>query len=93
MNALAAQPNVLVKLSGQGTFSHRVDPVFIAGVVGRRGDAFRFGALHVRQQLPIEKIWTDFGALWNTYQDAVAGFPESDRNNLFGETARRVYAL
>jgi predicted TIM-barrel fold metal-dependent hydrolase len=93
MKRLADHPNVVAKISGQGTFLHRVDAAFIGRVIHDCFDLFGSARCMFGSNLPIEKLWTDFGALWNTYQDAVAGFLESDRNNLFGETARRVYAL
>jgi predicted TIM-barrel fold metal-dependent hydrolase len=93
MKRLADHPNVVAKISGQGTFLHRVDAAFIARVIHDCFALFGSERCMFGSNLPIETLWTDFGALWKTYQDAVAGYPESDRNNLFSETARRVYAL
>jgi predicted TIM-barrel fold metal-dependent hydrolase len=93
MNALAAQPNVLVKLSGQGTFSHRVDPEFIASVV--RDVVMLFGSERCMfgSNFPIEKIWTDFPTLWHAYELALAEHPAHDCANILRETAMRVYRL
>jgi predicted TIM-barrel fold metal-dependent hydrolase len=93
MNALAAQPNVLVKLSGQGTFSHRVDPEFITGVV--RDVVMLFGSERCMfgSNFPIEKLWTDFPTLWQAYDRALAEHSLQDRANILRETATRVYRL
>jgi predicted TIM-barrel fold metal-dependent hydrolase len=93
MNALAAQPNVLVKLSGQGTFSHRVDPVFIAGVVDDVVMLFGSERCMFGSNFPIEKIWTDFPTLWQAYEQALARHPEKVRNDITRDTALRVYRL
>ena len=49
---LAAQPNVVAKLSGLGTFIHRNDPAHIAWIVARDGGALRRRALPLRLELP-----------------------------------------
>ena len=49
---LGRRPNVCVKLSGQGTFVHRVDPELIADVTKVVLDSFGSGPRDVRLQLP-----------------------------------------
>ena len=93
MKRLAEQPNVVVKLSGLGTFVHRVDPPLIAAIVG---DALRlFGSERCMfgSNFPVEKIWTEFGPLVATYTAALAPYPEADRTNVLRDTATRVYRL
>jgi predicted TIM-barrel fold metal-dependent hydrolase len=93
MARLAEQPNVVVKLSGQGTFRHRVDPAFIADVVQQCLTLFGSTRCMFGSNFPVEKIWTDFGPLLRAYQDALANEPAAVRADVFGETARRVYRL
>ncbi|HEU0115243.1 MAG TPA: amidohydrolase family protein [Thermomicrobiales bacterium] len=93
MARLAEQPNVVVKLSGQGTFSHRVEPAFIADVVHECLALFGSGRCMFGSNFPVEKIWTDFGPLLRAYQDALANEPPVVRADFFRETARRVYRL
>ena len=93
MKWLAEQPNLFVKISGQGTFLHRVDATIIAGVVHdcvalRGSERCMFGS-----NLPIEKIWSDSAALFAAYADILAGFREADRENIMSKTAARVYRL
>ena len=93
MARLAEQPNVNVKLSGLGTFVHRVDPDLIATVdracVGWFGsERCLFGS-----NLPVEKLWTDAAPLLAAHQAALADLPDQDRANVFGDTARRLYRL
>jgi predicted TIM-barrel fold metal-dependent hydrolase len=93
MARLAEQPNVVVKLSGQGTFLHRVDPDFIAGVA--RDCVALFGSQRCMfgSNLPVEKIWTAFGPLLAAWQAAFAGEPDDVRADVFRDTARRVYRI
>ena len=93
MKWLAEQPNLFVKISGQGTFLHRVDAAFIAGVVHDcvalcGSERCMFGS-----NLPIEKIWSDAATLFAAYAEVLAGFSEVDRENIMGKTAARVYRI
>jgi predicted TIM-barrel fold metal-dependent hydrolase len=91
MQLLAAQPNVVSKLSGLGTFIHRNDPGHIAWIV--RETVALFGAEHCLfgSNFPIEKLWTDYASLVTAYRDAVAGFTPEARAAILHDTAARVY--
>ena len=52
LTQLSHHGNVNVKLSGQGTFIHRVDPELIADVTKVVLDTFGAGPRDVRLQLP-----------------------------------------
>jgi predicted TIM-barrel fold metal-dependent hydrolase len=93
MQRLAEQPNVHVKLSGLGTFSHRVDPAFIAGVTRDCVTLFGSERCMFGSNFPVEKIWTDFATLWQAYDAALAEYPARDRDNILRDTATRVYRL
>ena len=56
---LAAQPNVVSKLSGLGTFIHRNDPAHIAAIVRETVGDVRRGALPVRLELPDREALDD----------------------------------
>lgn len=93
MDALAACPNVAVKLSGLGTFVRRIDAGYMALVAGET--ARRFGAARCLfgSNFPIEKLWTDYGSLLGAYQTALAKISDAERTQIFSETARRIYRL
>lgn len=91
--ALAGLPNVVVKLTGQGTFVHRVDPGLISlvtdEVIGRFGaERAMFGT-----NFPVEKLWTTMPPLVGAWKDALAHLPPGDQEAVFAGTARRVYGL
>lgn len=93
LDLLAACPNVVAKLSGLGTFVHRVDRDLIARVwhetVGRFGPARCLWG----SNFPIEKLWTDYPALLAAHLAAAETLPAAARQAIFHDTASRVYRL
>ncbi len=90
---LAGQRNVVAKLSGLGTFIHRTDPAHIAWIV--QETVARFGAERCLfgSNFPIEKLWTNYGALIEAYRAAIAGYSEAKRRAILHDTAARVYKV
>ncbi len=93
MDALAACPNVAVKLSGLGTFVRRIDPDYLALVAGETVRRFGAGRCLFGSNFPIEKLWTDYGTLLGAYKMALAKLSDAEREQIFSETARRIYRL
>ncbi|HWK30166.1 MAG TPA: amidohydrolase family protein [Solirubrobacter sp.] len=91
--ALAEHPNVHVKLSGQGTFVHRVDREWIAEVTRTVLDTFGSGRAMFGSNFPVESLWTDFSSLIDAWLGVLAEYPEAVRADVLGGTARRVYRL
>jgi predicted TIM-barrel fold metal-dependent hydrolase len=90
MARLAALPNVVVKLTGQGTFVRRLDPDLITFVAGETLGWFGADRAMFGTNFPVEKLWTDLPSLVDAWLAAV---PEADHEAVFAGTARRVYAL
>jgi predicted TIM-barrel fold metal-dependent hydrolase len=90
MARLASLPNVVVKLTGQGTFTRRLDPDFIAFVATETLGWFGPDRAMFGTNFPVEKLWTELPALVAAWQAAV---PEADHAAVFAGTARRVYDL
>ena len=93
LRELAQRDNVVVKLTGQGTFVHRVDPGLIALVADRVLDLFGPGRAMFGTNFPIEKLWTPMAALVDAWRTALAGLSSEEQSWVFAETARRVYRL
>lgn len=93
MELLAACPNMMVKLSGFGTFVHKVDPDLIAWLW--RETLARFGAARCLwgSNFPIEKLWTDYPALLAAHRAAAGHLTDAERAAVFHDTACRVYRL
>ncbi len=90
---LALCPNVAVKLSGLGTFAHKVDRDFIGFVTAEMIDNFGAERCLFGSNFPIEKLWTDYGTLLGAYRTALAQFSDAERTQIFSDTARRIYRL
>jgi predicted TIM-barrel fold metal-dependent hydrolase len=93
MRLLAAQPNVMSKLSGLGTFIHRNDPGHIAWIVRETAALFGADRCLFGSNFPVEKLWTDYASLVRAYRDAVAEFTPEAQAAMLHDTAARVYRL
>jgi len=93
MTALADCANVAVKLSGLGTFLHRVDRDYIGFVVSETIERFGAERCLFGSNFPIEKLWTDYAALLAEYRAVLEPFTEAEREQIFSATARRVYRI
>jgi predicted TIM-barrel fold metal-dependent hydrolase len=93
MRLLSAQPNVVSKLSGLGTFIHANDPAHVAWVVRETVDMFGPDRCLFGSNFPIEKLWTDYGSLVSAHRDALASFTPAQQAAMLHDTAARVYRL
>jgi predicted TIM-barrel fold metal-dependent hydrolase len=93
MAGLAGCKNVNVKLSGLGTFEHAyrletVAPVIMETVALFGADRCLFGS-----NFPIEKLWTNYAALYRTFRRAIEPLPDGEQLYILHDTARRLYKL
>ncbi|KAA0069232.1 amidohydrolase family protein [Tardiphaga sp. P9-11] len=93
MAALADCGNVNVKLSGLGTFDHAyrfetVAPIIAETVAMFGSDRCLFGS-----NFPIEKLWTDFRALYATFRKAIEQMTEVVQHDVLYNTAARLYRI
>ena len=93
MALLAAQPNVVAKLSGFGTFIHRNDVDHVGWLIGESVALFGAERCLWGSNFPIEKLWTSYDALLDAHRRGAGGLSEAERNAIFFNTARRVYRL
>lgn len=93
MQRLAALPNLYVKLSGLGTFIHRVDQAHIADIALPTLEMFGAGRCVFGSNFPIEKLWSRYAELVNAYRVALAGLSDADQARVFSGTARDLYRL
>jgi predicted TIM-barrel fold metal-dependent hydrolase len=91
MRRLAAERNVVTKLSALGTFIHRNDPAHIARIVSDTLAIFGPERCLFGSNFPIEKLWTDYASLIGAYRAAIPD-PAIARA-VFHDTAARVYRL
>jgi predicted TIM-barrel fold metal-dependent hydrolase len=93
MARLSREPNVYSKVSGLGTFLHRVDPAHIVLVVAETVALFGASRCLFGSNFPIEKLWSRYGELLAAHRAAVAALPPSERQAIFHDTAARIYRI
>jgi len=90
MRRLADCPNIQAKLSGLGTFLHRLDRQHVADVIGETIEIFGPKRCLWGSNFPIEKMWTDYRSLLDAARAAIS---EDHRGAVLGENAARLYRL
>ncbi len=93
MMKLARRPNVVCKLSGLGTFIHKVDAGQIGDIARETIGLFGAGRCLFGSNFPIEKLWSSYAELIQAYRAALADYPAEAQEEIFCKTARRVYRL
>jgi predicted TIM-barrel fold metal-dependent hydrolase len=93
MQLLAAQPNVVSKLSGLGTFIHRNDAAHIAAIAKETVALFGADRCLYGSNFPIEKLWTDYPALIEAHRAAISNLTPAEQRSILHDTAVRVYRL
>lgn len=93
MTRLAERPNAYAKLSGFGTFRHRLDPADVRWLTTETVALFGADRCLFGSNFPIEKLWTTYGALFTAHREACGGLTHAETRAIFNDTASRVYRL
>lgn len=93
MQALAGHDNVVVKLSGLGTFPRRCVVEDWQPLIGQTIELFGADRCMFGSNFPIERLWTDYATLVDVFRRCIAGFSADERRAVLANTARRVYAI
>jgi len=93
LRRLAERPNVVVKLTGQGTFVHRVDQSLIDLVTATCLELFGSRRCMWGSNFPVEKIWTELPPLVSAWKQALRPYSVDAQEDVFSRTARRIYGL
>ncbi|MFE8583532.1 amidohydrolase family protein [Sphingomonas sp. NCPPB 2930] len=91
--ALAACPQVSVKLSGFGFARRDATPAFVRDTVRTVIDLFGTDRAMFASDLPTDRLFGTIDAQMDACHAAVADFGEEDRRALFGRNADRIYRL
>lgn len=106
IDALAAQPNVFMKIGGLGLrlwgfdLRSRQAPASSAELaalwkpyVDYCLQAFGPGRCMFESNFPVDKACCSYATLWNAFKRLAAGYSAGEKADLFGGTAMRVYKL
>ena len=93
MSALAALPNVAVKVSGMGFVFRPLDPAAIRDRVRAAIDLFGTARALFASDFPTDRLFGTFDQTMDALAGAVADFAEPERRALFAGNANRIYRL
>lgn len=93
MKKLAAQKNIVCKLSALGTFIHRNDAAHIERILHDTVALFGARRCLFGSNFPIEKLWTSYPELVRAYLRAASDLSTGRQKAIFHDTAKRVYRL
>jgi predicted TIM-barrel fold metal-dependent hydrolase len=93
MRALAALPNVHVKLSGLGTFARRCATELWAPVIRETVELFGPARSMFGSNFPIEKMWTSYDELVRVTTECLDWLGPGDRRLVLHDTAARIYRI
>jgi predicted TIM-barrel fold metal-dependent hydrolase len=93
MRMLAERPNVMVKLSGLGTFSHECSVRSWRPIVRATIDLFGAERSIFGSNFPIESLWTTYDRILAVMRECVADFTSAQQRAIFHDNAQRVYRL
>jgi predicted TIM-barrel fold metal-dependent hydrolase len=93
MQALAANPNVNVKISGLGMVGLEWTTLSVRPFVLETIDIFGVDRCMFASNFPVDKIYASFDQIYETFFELAKDLSETDQKKLFHDNARRVYRL
>jgi predicted TIM-barrel fold metal-dependent hydrolase len=93
MKALAAEPNVNVKLSGLGTFAHACRIDVMGPIIRETVEIFGAKRCLYGSNFPIEKLWTDYKTLYRMFRSAMDHLDENEQSAILHDTAAQLYRI
>ena len=93
MRALAALPNVAVKLSGLGFIRRDWTSAFVRPFLDETLDLFGSDRCMIASDVPTDKLFAPVDRIMRTFADFSADLTLDERRDLFGRNANRLYRL
>jgi predicted TIM-barrel fold metal-dependent hydrolase len=93
MSLLAECPNVMVKLSGLGTFSHQCSAALWQPIVRETIDRFGAERCIFGSNYPIESLWTSYACIVEVMGECIADRAAAEQRAILHDNACRTYRL
>jgi predicted TIM-barrel fold metal-dependent hydrolase len=93
MRELAIAPNVVVKISGLGTVDWNWTVETIRPFVLQTIEVFGVPRCMFGSNFPVDKLYSDFDALYAAFREITKSFSADERRMLFHDNAARYYRL
>lgn len=91
--ALAAQDNVLMKISGIGMSDHSWTLQTLRPIVRECIEVFGPARCMFGSNFPVDSIYSTFTELYAAFDEAVANYSPAERDQLFGTVAAQAYRI
>ena len=91
--ALAACPNVAIKLSGFGMIDHDWRVESIRPYILQAIDTFGVERCLFASNFPVDRLYSSYAAIWHAFAQVVADASPAEHAALFRDNARRVYRI
>lgn len=93
LEKLAQLPNIYCKISGLGMFNNQwtteqTNPIILDCINIFGIDRCMFGS-----NFPVDKLYSSYDKIWDSYNTVTANFSETERNKLFLQNAETFYRL
>jgi predicted TIM-barrel fold metal-dependent hydrolase len=93
MRALAACPNVAVKISGLAMFDHQWSVESFRPYVLETIDTFGCKRAMFASNFPVDRLFATYERLWNAYASIVKDLSDTEIDALFKSNAERIYRI
>lgn len=93
LRALAAQPNLWVKISGLGMLDHHWTVESLRPYVLEAIDAFGTERAMFASNFPVDRLYSSYEDLWSAYATIVADMSAAEQAALFRGNAERAYRI
>lgn len=91
--ALAAMPQVAIKLSGAGFVAAPFDPAAFAPIVAEVIERFGTSRVMIASNFPTDRLFAPLDATLAAYETLLTGYSDDERRDLWGRNAARIYRL
>jgi predicted TIM-barrel fold metal-dependent hydrolase len=93
LRALAACPNVAVKISGLAMFDHQWSIESFRPYVLETIDTFGCERAMFASNFPVDRLFATYEGLWNAYASIVEKLSDTEKEALFKSNAERIYRI
>lgn len=93
LRALAACPNVSVKISGLAMFDHTWSVESLRPYVLETIDTFGVDRAMFASNFPVDRLFGGYSKLWHAYMSIVSDASEGEKSALFRTNAERIYRI
>jgi len=93
LTAMAAQPNLSVKLSGLGMYSGGITPAQARQVIRDAIQMFRTERTIYGSNFPLEKLHASYGDFIGIYRKVLSEYSEAEQRAVLHDNAARFYRV